>query len=162
MPKIIKSKKRKTRKPKPKKTYDVIMPGKDLKMDVIGTEQLLRENDINTLIQSGNLIFDKDKLKQYKKNLKEQKQIQIYGGNPIINAELIKQSHILYDQIKNSLFKSEEDEQIYNEKVQQNKKIDKMDKLKTPEELEEKKQMYDYNKQLRYQMIDYKLKQDDV
>ena len=43
------------------------MPGKDLKMDVIGTEQLLRENDINTLIQSGNLIFDKDKLKQYNK-----------------------------------------------------------------------------------------------
>jgi hypothetical protein len=67
MPKIIKSKKRKTRKPKPKKSYDVIMPGKDLKMDVIGTEQLLRENDINTLIQSGNLIFDKDKLKQYNK-----------------------------------------------------------------------------------------------
>jgi hypothetical protein len=103
MPKIIKSKKRKTRKPrKPKKPK--IRIGKDLKKDDVGTNQLLEENRINNIIQSENIIYDKKIYKQYKQNINEQKTKQVHGGDPIINIELKKKSHILYNKMVDSIF----------------------------------------------------------
>jgi hypothetical protein len=115
MPIIIKSKKRKTRKLKPK-----IRIGKDLKKDEIGTNQLLNENEINNIIQSDNIIYNKKIYKQYKQNLNEQKIRQQHGGDPTINIKLKHESHNLYNKMINNIF-SGNDEQIQIVKTKQNK-----------------------------------------
>lgn len=115
MPIIIKSKKRKTRKLKPK-----IRIGKDLKKDEIGTNQLLNENEINNIIQSDNIIYNKKIYKQYKQNINEQKIRQQHGGDPTINIKLKHESHNLYNKMINNIF-SGNDEQIQTVKAKQTK-----------------------------------------
>ena len=115
MPIINKSKKRKTRKLKPK-----IRIGKDLKKDEIGTNQLLNENEINNIIQSDNIIYNKKIYKQYKQNLNEQKIRQQHGGDPTINIKLKHESHNLYNKMINNIF-SGNDEQIQIVKTKQTK-----------------------------------------
>lgn len=117
MPKIIKSKKRKTRKPKQK-----IRIGKDLKKDEIGTNQLLNENAINNIIQSDNIIYNKKIYKKYKQNINEQKIAQQHGGDPTINVKLKHESHNLYKKMINNIF-SGSDEQIKTVKAKINKNI---------------------------------------
>ena len=104
--KKIKSKKRKVKK--------LTMIGKNLKRDEIGTNQLLNENNINNIVH--NIVekkkdviidyaYDRTKYNDFKKNINEQKLNQKYGGNPIINNELKKQSQFLYDKFEESVFK---------------------------------------------------------
>jgi len=93
--------------------------GRNLKRDEIGTTQLLNENDINNIMHMENITYDKKIYNQYKKNLNEQKKSQKYGGDPILNIELKKQSQFLYDELKDSIFKSD---------YEQPKKIPKINK----------------------------------
>jgi hypothetical protein len=81
--------------------------GRNLKRDDIGTTQLLNENDINNIMHMENITYDKKIYNQYKKNLNEQKKSQKYGGDPILKIELKKQSQFLYDELKDSIFKSD-------------------------------------------------------
>jgi hypothetical protein len=93
-----------TKKNKSKKRKQQTRIGKDLIKDEIGTNQLLNENEINNIIQSENIIYDKKIYKQYKQNLNEQKTRQIYGGDPTIKIKLKHESHNLYNQMINNIF----------------------------------------------------------
>ena len=107
-----------------KKVKKLRMIGKNLKRDDIGTNQLLNENDINNIVHNivekkNDVIIDRTKYNDFKKNINEQKLNQKYGGDPIINNELKKQSQFLYDKFKNSVFKSDQPqikyESIFND-----------------------------------------------
>jgi hypothetical protein len=109
MTKKIKSKKRKQQ-----------TIGRDLIKDEIGTNQLLNENEINNIIQSENIIYDKNIYKQYKQNLNEQKTRQKYGGDPTIKIKLKHESHNLYNQMINNIFNGN-DEYIQTKTKTKNK-----------------------------------------
>ena len=109
MTKKIKSKKRKQQ-----------TIGRDLIKDEIGTNQLLNENEINNIIQSENIIYDKKIYKQYKQNLNEQKTRQKYGGDPTIKIKLKHESHNLYNQMINNIFNGN-DEYIQTKTKTKNK-----------------------------------------
>jgi hypothetical protein len=94
--------------------------GKDLIKDEIGTNQLLNENEINNIIQSDNIIYDKKIYKQYKQNLNEQKTRQQYGGDPTIKIKLKHESHNLYNQMINNIFNGN-DEYIQTKTKNKNK-----------------------------------------
>jgi hypothetical protein len=111
-----------TKKIKSKKRKQPIMIGKDLKKDEIGTNQLLNENEINNIIQSDNIIYNKKIYKKYKQNINEQKIAQQHGGDPTINIKLKHESHDLYKKMINNIF-SGNDEQIKTIKAKQNKNI---------------------------------------
>lgn len=111
-----------------KKVKKLAMIGKNLKRDDIGTNQLLNENDINNIVH--NIVekkkdviidyaYDRTKYNDFKKNINEQKLNQKYGGDPIINNELKKQSQFLYDKFKDSVFKTNQPkinyESIFND-----------------------------------------------
>ena len=152
--------------------------GRDLKRDEIGTIQLLNENDINNIMHMENITYDKKIYNQYKKNLNEQKKSQKYGGDPILNIELKKQSQFLYDELKDSIFKSDNEQQkktpkinkymsSFEQNLQEQLKgnIKKQNKLIQQQEQQQQAikapaNMFDYKKQEVYANLDYKFKFD--
>ena len=151
--------------------------GRNLKRDDIGTAQLLNENDINNIMHMENITYDKKIYNQYKKNLNEQKKSQIYGGDPILKIELKKQSQFLYDELKDSIFKSDYEqpkkaskinkymssfEQNLQEQLKRNTK--KRNELIQQQQEENKitapANMFDYKKQQAYANLDDKFKFD--
>jgi hypothetical protein len=108
-----------TKKNKSKKRKQQTI-GRDLIKDEIGTNQLLNENEINNIIQSENIIYDKKIYKQYKQNLNEQKTRQKYGGDPTIKIKLKHESHNLYNQMINNIFNGN-DEYIQTKTKTKNK-----------------------------------------
>lgn len=168
----LKSKKRKVKKP--------IMNEQKLKRDEIGTNQLLNENDINNIMKIENIIYDKKIYNKFKKNLNEQKKSQKYGGDPIIKVKLKKQSQFLYDELKNTIFKSDKKIKQTKQTKQTKKPISEFDQnlqkqmegnikkqLNKKQQQEQRKeilkprtQMPDYEKLFKYDMMDYQFKED--
>ncbi len=52
-----------------------ITRGRDLTHDSVGTVQLLDENDLNQLFNTGDVVYDKKLYSDYKQNLRRQKNI---------------------------------------------------------------------------------------
>jgi hypothetical protein len=103
-------------KTKPKPSYNKtirakIQIGRDLIKDTVGTNQLIDYNNIINALQK-NIIIDNTKAKLYKENLDEQLKNQQYTNDPNFQYQLKKQSKKLYKDLKDSIFKGDDDQSI--------------------------------------------------
>lgn len=101
-------------KTKPKLKYNKqirpkIQIGRDLVKDTVGTNQLLDYNNIINILQK-NIIIDDTNAKLYKENLDQQLKNQQYANDPNFQYQLKKQSKKLYKDLKDSIFKGDDDQ----------------------------------------------------
>jgi hypothetical protein len=108
-PKIkIKPKPKPKPKSRPKKPKEQI--GRDLVKDTVGTNQLLDYNNLINILQK-NIIIDDVKAKLYKENLDQQLKNQQYANDPNLQYQLKKVSKKLFKDLKDSIFKGDDDQQ---------------------------------------------------
>lgn len=112
----VKAKPKLKPKTKPKLKYNKqirpkIQIGRDLVKDTVGTNQLLDYNNIINVLQK-NIIIDDTKAKLYKENLDQQLKNQQYANDPNLQYQLKKQSKKLYKDLKDSIFKGDDDKSM--------------------------------------------------
>jgi hypothetical protein len=79
------------------------MIGQDLVQDNVGTNQLLRYNQLIAMLTS-DVQYDEPIYNRYIDNLEEQQRNQQYNRDPIEQYQLKKASKKLYNELKASLF----------------------------------------------------------